>query len=478
MNECLYPTLAADSLLSTPVSDDCHTLHKQITTELDKYLQEAAEKREAEDNYFDGSHKSSNASPSQQEDNDLEEDINIDNAFKPNTPESQEQDTGLHDNSLDVQQLQDNLAMISEEEEQEQDGTIDPADQDTLVFESEESEDERFDTAITTTSDDSAITMGKPVTTAFISDLVQIPTEQVGCLQVTSQFQEFLDQYPPKSTEKAFEHIYQILQVLDKYLIENLKQYQYCMSPDNEYITLIAYAITLGIDLCNFLAIWAVLSILLDTMSSDLQYVQCLQQVYNDYYHTHTQEAMVQLEQQAMNIQDIKYNSMTKHTFDRVSGAVDRVSDVVDSNLDKVNTNTMKQTYDENIDINTGSTKYDQNTETIPKNIDTQDKVQYARCENKMTYVKWSTETNQTDSQYLRDYYDTCTQTKDKHNEEYYRAQRQMYNAIMGDTPVKTVQNRQYIDNVSAYDSDLQRISESVHYKLDLGQISHLGAQQ
>ena len=98
MIEHLYPTLAADGLLSTPVSDDCHTLHKQITTELDKYLQEATEKCEAEDNYFDGSHKSTNTSPSQQEDYDLEEyDINIDNAFKPNTPESQEQDTGLHD---------------------------------------------------------------------------------------------------------------------------------------------------------------------------------------------------------------------------------------------------------------------------------------------------------------------------------------------------------------------------------------------
>ena len=65
--------------------------------------------------------------------------------------------------------------------------------------------------------------MGKPVTTAFISDLIQIPTEQVGSLQVTSQLQEFLDQYPPKSTEKAFEHIYQILQVLNKYLVDSLK---------------------------------------------------------------------------------------------------------------------------------------------------------------------------------------------------------------------------------------------------------------
>ena len=65
MSECLYPTLTADGLLSTPASDDCSTLHKQITSELDKYLQEAAEKCEMEDNYFDGCHTSTNTLPLQ-----------------------------------------------------------------------------------------------------------------------------------------------------------------------------------------------------------------------------------------------------------------------------------------------------------------------------------------------------------------------------------------------------------------------------
>ena len=222
MSEHLYPTLTADGSSSTPVSDDHHTLHKQITSELDKYLQEATERCEAEDNYFDGCHKSTSTSPFQQEDYYPEEDdINSDNASKPTIPESHEQDSGLHHvNSSDHQtQLQDDLATIPEEEEE----NIDPAEQDTLVFDSEESDEERFDTTIDTTSDDSTITIGKPVTAAFISDLVQIPTEQVGCLQVTHQLQEFLDQYLPKLTEKAFEHIYQILQVLDKYLVNNLK---------------------------------------------------------------------------------------------------------------------------------------------------------------------------------------------------------------------------------------------------------------
>ena len=93
--------------------------------------------------------------------------------------------------------------------------------------------------------------------------------------------------------------------MLDKYLIDDPQQHQYCMSPNSEYITLISYATKLEINLCNFLAIWAVLSILIDTKSNDLQYVQNLQQVVNDYYNKHTTEAMTRLEQQASKILDV-----------------------------------------------------------------------------------------------------------------------------------------------------------------------------
>ena len=207
-------------------------------------------------------------------------------------------------------------------------------------------------------------------------------------------------------------------------------------------------------------------------------YVQCSQQVFNDYYNTYTQDAMTKLEQQTSKIQDIMYDSMTKHNFDRVPGAVDRVSGTVDSDLDNVNTNRTKPTYDNDSDTNTGSTKHDQNTKSEPKDTDTQDNVQNNRHDNKVTQVKWSTETNEIDNQYLRDYDSVCRQIEDKQNEEYYKAQRQIHSAIMGDTPIKTVHNRQYIDNISAYDSELQRISKSVHHKLDLGQNSLPGAQQ
>ena len=54
MSERLYPTLVADGSLSTPVVDYCSTLQNQITSEIDKYLQEAAERHERDNNNFDG----------------------------------------------------------------------------------------------------------------------------------------------------------------------------------------------------------------------------------------------------------------------------------------------------------------------------------------------------------------------------------------------------------------------------------------
>ena len=102
---------------------------------------------------------STNTSTPQQEANYLEDNntISNDEASNSTIPESHEQDTGIHHNSpFDHQtQPQDELAMIlEEEEEQKVEEQPDPADQSTLVFESEESDEEAFNTAIDTTSDD------------------------------------------------------------------------------------------------------------------------------------------------------------------------------------------------------------------------------------------------------------------------------------------------------------------------------------
>ena len=49
---------------------------------------------------------------------------------------------------------------------------------------------------------------------------------------------------------------------------------------------------------------------------------------------------------------------------------------------------------------------------------------------------------------------------------------------LANDTPVKSKDNRQYIDNIPAYDREVQRITTLIHHRLDLGQSSLLGAQQ
>ena len=235
----------------------------------------------------------------------------------------------------------------------------DLADQDTVVFTPDEFKEEPFNTDIDDTSDDPTIVMGKPVMTAFISNEVCIPTEKVGCLQVTSQLQEFLNNFPPESIEKAFKQIYQILQVLDKCLIDNPQQHQHCMSPGSEHISLISYTTKLEIDLCNFPAIWAVLPILLDTKSNELQYVKNLQQVVNNYYEMCSTEAMRRLEQQTSEILDVMYDSVTNQNFDRVSDDIDGVSGVVDNDFDKIDTDYIQMPYDNDNDTTTGNMKYD-----------------------------------------------------------------------------------------------------------------------
>ena len=155
---------------------------------------------------------------------------------------------------------------------------------DTIEYIPDESDDELFNMAIDDTSADPAIVMGKLVTMAFVSDDVKVPNKKVGCLQVTSQLKEFLKHFPPESREHAFEQIHKILQVLGAYLIDNSLNHLYCMSPDGEYVLLIMYTTRIEIALCNFPAIWAVLSILLDTQSNKLQHVKSLQQVVDHYY--------------------------------------------------------------------------------------------------------------------------------------------------------------------------------------------------
>ena len=112
------------------------------------------------------------------------------------------------------------------------------------------------------------------------------------------------------------------------------------------------------------------------------------------------------------------------------------------------------------------------------KDTDINDMIPYERDDNMMTKVKWSIETNDIDNRFLRDYDNVHKSMEDRQITDFYEAQRHIQSTMMGDTPVKTVQNRQYIDNMSDYDSENHRITKSVHHRLDLGPISLLGAQQ
>ena len=245
------------------------------------------------------------------------------------------------------------------------------------------------------------------------------------------------------------------------------------MSPDSEYISLITYATKLEIDLCNFLAIWAVLSILLDTKSNELQYVKNLQHVANDYYEKHPMEVMRRLEQQTSEILDVMYDSVTNQNFDRVSDEIDRVSGVVDNDFDEIDTDNIQMPYDNDNDTDTGKMKYEQNMTNELKDTDINDMVPYERDNNAKTKVKWSIGTNDIDNRFLKDYDNVHKSMEGRQIKDFYEAQRHIQSTMVGDTPVKTVKNREYIDNVSDYDSEHHRISKSVCHRLDLGAQQH-----
>ena len=233
MTSRLYPTLVADSSLEAHVSDQQDTLQTQLSTEVDKYLRESAEKQEMNVNYFDGQHVATNTVNHQQIDDVAE-------IGKDNIPELVDNDTGKMSDNNTEQYIQYNEGLKTIPEESDEDLPVMVQDDgDTIPYIQGDSEDEQFNTAIDDTSDDLMIVMGKPLTTAFVSVNVCIPTEQVRCLQVTNHLREFLSHFPLESKEKAFEQIYKILQVLNAYLTDNPQQHIHCMSPGNEYVSLI-----------------------------------------------------------------------------------------------------------------------------------------------------------------------------------------------------------------------------------------------
>ena len=329
----LYPTLS--SLSSGPVAPATneHSLCNRVTKGLDQYLQEAEQLHTSEDNYFDGIIRSTNTSPileveeqvDQTSQNNLvpakQEFIN-EKESAINILESQKKDTSY---SLQWQAVSNNIshqdidldANLPDNQLQDKEKE-DPKEQDTFVYDPDISQDECYSTAIDVIADSMTIQMGKPVIEPFTTDDITIPNEKVGCIFVTIHLQKYLEKYLPYSDKQAFLDIYHMLSLLDRYLCDSPRQHTYCMSPDNEYVTLLNYAIHLHIDTSTFPIVWDVLSILLDTQDNKLEYVKFLQEEYKTYYEHRTREYMENLEKKSITIQTRMYDSVA-HDSDRVS---------------------------------------------------------------------------------------------------------------------------------------------------------------
>ena len=201
------------------------------------------------------------------------------------------------------------------------------------------------------------------------------------------------------------------------------------MSPDSEYVSLIMYTTKFEINLCNFPAIWAVLSILLDTQSNELQHVKNLQQLVNDYYNQCPTEVMSRLEHQITDIMNVMYGSTTNDDFD--SDYTDRVSGVVDNDSDRNDKDEMlydndkdEMPYDSDDDNDTAITKVkiDRNmTNDELKYVGTKDIVPYKRDDSIMTKVKRPIETSDTDNDFKREYDSMCRSMEDRQINYFYK---------------------------------------------------------
>ena len=205
------------------------------------------------------------------------------------------------------------------------------------------------------------------------------------------------------------------------YLYDNPKQHTHCMSSDNAYVRLLKYAIHLNIDLSMFLTLWAVLSILLDTQDGKLEYVKLLQEEYNTYYTDKSRRYMVNLEKMSVEIQN--------HMHDSVTQIFDRVSDLNDN----------------------GSTPLQGQQDEQPEGINIPGNAIDNDVVDIMTlYPPWSSDTS-----------DRCDDNQVASD----RSRKEIQDELYKDTPVKTENNKPYIDNIDAYNRDRALITKSLSDK-------------
>ena len=428
----LYPTLSSLSSEAVASQAEVQSLHDKVSKGLEKYLQDAEQCHALELNYFNDSTtciseepileyaerttQSSKGNPLSAKQTSIEDsDVarNILESLKLDTGRTSRQLSRVHTDADEKHQQ----IMTSEDTEQDTDAQhgdgkhpVEDLTREPLPMHSEQ-----------------------PCTMPTCTNDVIMPTKKVGCILVTSHLKQFLEDYPLSSDKEAFLDIYHMLSLLDKYLYDNPKHTR-CMSSDNEYVTLLKYAICLNIDLTTFPTLWAVLSILLDTQDGKCEYVKCLQEEYNTYYEEKCRNYMLKLEEKLVEIQNCMYDSVTQN-FDRVSG-------LHDNGL----TPSQGQEDDQPVDVTTLENAIDDDVIDI-----------------RTIYPPWSLDTN-----------DMCDITQIAND----KSIKDIRDEICKDTLVKTEINKPYIDNIDAYNRDRHLITTSLSDRLDLGQNSLPGAQQ
>ena len=233
----------------------------------------------------------------------------------------------------------------------------------------------------------------------------------------------------------------------------------------------------------------------------------------NNYYDDRPTDMMSELEQQASIIMKAMYDSVNNEHSDSISGDIDRVSGAVDSDYDVNNSdkdeNEMPYDKDENdmpYDKDENEMPYDKDEYVMPsekekyemphdsdneymsddndddqmpikddndsetvtdemkpvdkmnsyKQIDVgkKDVVTYNRTNRIPTVEKRPIDMKDIDDDFMRKYDEMYKSIEYKQTSDYYEARRHIQSTMEGDTPIKTGQNRQCIDNAKDYDKE------------------------
>ena len=139
----------------------------------------------------------------------------------------------------------------------------------------------------------------------------------------------------------------------------------------------------------------------------------------------------------------------------------------------------MPAKYDNDYETVTDKMKRDKNMKSYEQtDVGKKDVVIYNRANHIPTTDKRPIETKDTAEDFMTEYDKTYKSMEYKQTHDYYEAWRHIQSAMEGDTPIKTSQNRQCIDNVRDYNREYDRILNSVRHTLDLGPNMLPGAQQ